>query len=256
MTQGGDDGEPHGQPGQHQGFPPPAPPYGEQQGGQSGQSGQGDQGGQGGQGGQSGQQVFGQPAYGQPAYGQPAYGQQPYGQQPYGQPSPYQQPYGQPLSPPGYGAPGVHYASWGQRAAALILDGLIGFVVLLPAMILLIIGAVQVDEGNDGAGGALLIVAGVLALAGIGLLLWNQGWRQGAQGWSWGKQIMKIKLVRTTDAQPPGGGLGIGRLLLRGLLGNVTFGVYTVLTYLWPLWDERSQSLDDKILNTLVIRAD
>jgi uncharacterized RDD family membrane protein YckC len=211
------------------------------------------------QGGEQGQQ----PPYGQygqgfpppppapPGYGDP-YGQ--HGQQYGGYPQPA---YGQaPWTPPGYGGvPTVRFASWGQRAAALLLDALFAFVLFLPGIVLVTVGAVQADDGNDGVGGALLVVGGVLMLAALAVQVWNQGWRQGAVGWSWGKQVMKIKLVRSTDAQPPGGGLGIGRLLLRGFLGNITLGVYTLLTYLWPLWDEKRQSLDDKILNTLVIQA-
>ena len=76
----------------------------------------------------------------------------------------------------------------------------------------------------------------------------------GKLGWS-GASIARIKLVRLADAVPPGGGIGLARYLLRTFLGNITFGIYTLLTYLWPLWDERRQSLDDKIFSTLVIRA-
>jgi uncharacterized RDD family membrane protein YckC len=54
---------------------------------------------------------------------------------------------------------------------------------------------------------------------------------------------------------PPGGGIGLGRYFVRQLLGGVSAGIYTLLTYLWPLWDERKQSLDDKIFSTLVVRA-
>ena len=231
MTSGGDQGQQPGQQG-FGGYSPAPPPsehygYGQQQG--------------------YGQQGHGQQGYGQPQYGQGQYGQQQgYPQQGYGQ-----QGYGQQWAPPGYGGgPTVTFASWGQRAGAIILDGIFATLLFIPGTIFVIVGAVQADNGNDGAGGALLIVGVVLMIAAFAVALWNQGWRQGAQGWSWGKQIMKIKLVRTTDAQPPGGGLGIGRLL-----GNVTFGIYTLLTYLWPLWDEKNQSLDDKILNTYVVRA-
>jgi RDD family len=55
--------------------------------------------------------------------------------------------------------------------------------------------------------------------------------------------------------QPPGGWTGVGRLFLRTLLGNVTGGIYTLLTYLWPLWDDKNQTLDDKMLSTLVVKA-
>jgi uncharacterized RDD family membrane protein YckC len=236
MTSGGDQGQqPSGQ-----GYPPP-PPLPPEDSGQGGASPQG-------WGQDPGQQAYGQQGYGQQGYGQ-GYGQQ-------GYPQPYGQPYGQPWAPPGYGGmPPVEFASWGQRAGAYILDGLFSLALYLPGIIILIVGAVQTDNGNEGVGGTLIAVGAVLMLAAFAVQVWNQGWRQGAQGWSWGKQVMKIKLVRTTDAQPPGGGLGIGRLLLRNVLGNVTFGIYTLLTLLWPLWDEKNQSLDDKILNTYVVRA-
>ena len=218
-----------------------------------------------------GQPSYGQPGYGQPGYGQPSYGQPSYGQPSYGQQQPYQQPptqqpYGQPAPPypgGGYGwggppgvPPGVRLASWGQRAAALILDWLFGTLLYVPGAVLLSIGAVQAsDDGSDAASTTLIVLGSVLMFAALVVQLWNQGWRAGAEGWSWGKQVMKIKLVRLADARPPGGGVGLGRFLVRGLLGGVTGGIYTILTYLWPLWDERRQSLDDKIWSTLVVEA-
>ena len=218
---------------------------------------------------QPGQPQYGQPSYGEPQYGQPQYGQSPPGQPQYGQdpgqqpwtpqapayqPPPYgqQNPWGAP--PPGYGVPTVDYASWGSRALALILDTIFAFLVFVPGLVV-IIAAAAGAENEDEVSGALVALGVLLLLAGLVVILWNQGWRQGAVGWSWGKQIMKIKLVRAADARPPGGWVGIGRLFLRSVLGNVTFGVYTLLTYLWPLWDERNQSLDDKMLSTLVVRA-
>jgi uncharacterized RDD family membrane protein YckC len=180
----------------------------------------------------------------------------PYGQQaPAYQDTPYaqQSPWGAP--PPGFGGgPVVEYASWGARAGALILDGIFSLLVFIPG-IAVIVGAGVSAETEDDVSGGLIAIGVLLMLAAVVVLFWNQGWRQGSVGWSWGKQVVGIKLVRGTDAQPPGGWLGIGRLLLRSLLGNVTAGIYTLLTYLWPLWDERHQSLDDKMLGTVVVRA-
>ena len=210
-----------------------------------------------------GQTGYGQPRYGQSPPGQPQYGQDPGqdpGQQPWTPQAPaYQQPpYGQQnpwgAPPPGYGAPNVTYASWGSRALALVLDTIFAFLVFVPGLVV-IIAAAAGAENEDEVSGALVALGVLLLLAGLVVILWNQGWRQGSVGWSWGKQVMKIKLVRAADARPPGGWVGIGRLFLRSVLGNVTFGVYTLLTYLWPLWDERKQSLDDKMLSTLVVRA-
>ena len=50
-------------------------------------------------------------------------------------------------------------------------------------------------------------------------------------------------------------GSGLARFLVRSLLGALTGGIYTILNYLWPLWDENLQCLDDKIFSTLVVRA-
>ncbi|HEV7657397.1 MAG TPA: RDD family protein [Mycobacteriales bacterium] len=199
-----------------------------------------------------------QPGYGQPAYGQPAYGQQPgYAQQYGGQ-------YASPQwgsAPPGYGAPAVTYASWGARVGAFLLDWLFSLLLYVPGGILLgvAVGTADTTTNLDGTtsveniNGGLLAFGIIVLIAGFVVQIWNQGWRQGSKGWSWGKQIVGIKLVRESTGQPPGGGTGIGRLVLRGVLGIVPF--YIILDYLWPLWDEKNQCLDDKILSTLVIRA-
>lgn len=249
--------------------PPPAPPWGQQppQYGQQPYQQQPGYGEQQPRYGQPYQQPYGQPpAYGQQPggqygqqYGGQQYGQQ-YGQQPYGQyPAP---PYGTSGygAPPGYGTglpPGVELASWGQRAVALLLDGLLSALLFIPGVLLIGIGAAMADDdgGADAVSGTLIGVGIALCVAALVVGIWNAGWRTGKHGWSWGKQIMKIKLVRIADGVPPGGGVGLGRYLVRTLLGNISFGIYTLLTYLWPLWDERRQSLDDKIFSTLVVNA-
>ncbi|HST67969.1 MAG TPA: RDD family protein [Mycobacteriales bacterium] len=215
-----------------------------------------------------------QPAYGQgdmPSGQQPAYGQtsamppysdqqQPYGygQQPYGQQYP-QSPWGS--APPGYARPPADLASWPARAGALILDGIFGLLLAIPAGIAfgVTFGTADTSTNSDGTtevtnlNGGLLALAIVLAIAAVVVGIWNQGWRQGSLGWSWGKQVVGITLVREVDGRPPGGWTGIGRLLLRNVLGIVPF--YTIVDYLWPLWDEKNQTLDDKMLSTLVVRA-
>ena len=58
----------------------------------------------------------------------------------------------------------------------------------------------------------------------------------------------------------------LGTVLLRwvaqygvGLLGLVPFvgsigGLYSLLNYLWPLWDGKKQALHDKVAKTNVVR--
>jgi uncharacterized RDD family membrane protein YckC len=241
---------------------------------------------------QSAQQSGQQPAPPAPPWADPAGQQQPtqqwggpaqpnqptqqWPQQPYAQPygQPYGQPYAQPqyggyqqnpwgTPPPGWGGPRADLASWGARAGAVLLDGLFAFLIFIPCLVLIGITVAAADTTTNPDGtvtttnvsGTLVGLTVLLGIAGVVWALWNQGWRQGSQGWSWGKQVVGIKLVRESTGQPPGGWTGIGRLFLRNVLGNVTFGIYTLLTYLWPLWDDKNQSLDDKMLSTLVVRA-
>ncbi|MBM7790143.1 RDD family protein [Tenggerimyces flavus] len=153
--------------------------------------------------------------------------------------------------------PGVVLASWGRRAGALLIDSLIFAVLLTIGITFVALGAIRDDQtsGADGLATILAVVGLVLCLAALGFHLWQLGWRQGACGQSFGKQVVGIRLVRVADGRPLGGGTGLGRLLLRALLGGVTSGIYTILTYLWPLWDDHRQTLDDKIFSTVVIRS-
>jgi uncharacterized RDD family membrane protein YckC len=222
-----------------------------------------------------GQPGYGQPGYGQQGHGQPGYGQQAYGQQAYG-PAGYgqqgqypqtayqQNPYAQaPWAPPGYGASTANLASWGIRAGALLLDGLFAGLVALPGVIVLIAAFASAETQTDAAGtttitdinGGLLALGIVLLLLAVVFQFWNYGWRNGSKGCSLGKQVVGIRLVSMATGQPPGGWVGLGRFLVRNLLGALTGGIYTILTYLWPLWDEKKQTLDDKIFSTLVVRT-
>ena len=46
------------------------------------------------------------------------------------------------------------------------------------------------------------------------------------------------------------------RGLLIGLVGGFFLGLPFLLDLLWPLWDERNQTLHDKIVSSYVIKAD
>jgi uncharacterized RDD family membrane protein YckC len=187
--------------------------------------------------------------------------------------SPYQQPsapqYQQPSAPPyqqsspqPYGGGGWSnmpaqtgaLASYGQRVAAYLIDAVIASLAFVPGYALFFIGLAAAGEGGS-ANGGLVAIGGLLMLVAFLFILWNLGVRQGSTGQSIGKGVMKIKLVRMADGMPPGIGIAIGRYFIRGALGSVTFGIYSFLTLLWPLWDERRQTLDDKILSTLVVEA-
>ena len=67
------------------------------------------------------------------------------------------------------------------------------------------------------------------------------------------KKKLNIKLVRDNTGQPVGAGMAFVRLFLAGLFGSFLFGIYTLLDYLWPLWDPEKKRLTDKMITMSVV---
>jgi uncharacterized RDD family membrane protein YckC len=205
------------------------------------------------------------PPYGQPQ--QPQYGQQQQQPPPYGQ---QQQPYpptGQYGAPqyaaqpgyPGYGqapaALGGGYAGWGDRAVATLWDllymwpALVGYFL---GFILLVVGG-GMAANDSSAGTAFIILGGLVLLAafayGIYRYVTNYMLDQGRTGYTYGKRKVGIRTISETTGQPSGVGSCVLRWLLHGLINQVIY-----IDYLWPLWDDKNQTLTDKILSTVVIK--
>jgi uncharacterized RDD family membrane protein YckC len=208
---------------------PPSDPYGQNPAGQ-------------------GQDPYGQPP--QQPYGQDPSGQNPYGQHPYGQ---------QPGYGYGQGAP-TAYASWFQRVGAFLIDQLIGMVALIPYYIGIAMTAGSVETTTDPVTGQLTTtsdgtsgVALVLMFLGIALsvayFVWNYCIRQGRTGYTIGKGVVGIKLVKLDTGQPMGAGLSFVRQL-----AHIVDALPCYLGYLWPLWDSKRQTFADKIMSTVVIQ--
>ena len=191
-------------------------------------------------------------------------------QAPYGTASgaPYGQPYPAAHPAPGFGAgvpPGLQYASWGARVGAQLLHQLLLLAAMLPAGLVLLVGAiatqpqVTASESEQFATASrsqlpvpIIALTVVLFLAALGFGVWNC-WRAGSRGQSLGKQWVGIHLVSHTTLRPPGGWISIAKATIRGVIGTFC-GLYPLATLLWPLWDERKQTLEDKMLSTLVVR--
>ncbi|WP_198958396.1 MULTISPECIES: RDD family protein [Amycolatopsis] len=167
-----------------------------------------------------------QPQWGVPSGGFPA-------QQPYGAPAPAGYP-----GMPGYG-PRPDYASWGQRVGAYLIDAL----PVLGGLLLAAIGfAISVTVG--------IILVGVAYCAGIGWVIYNRWVQAGRTGQSLGKRVMNIRMISDRTGQPIGGGMAFVRDLC-----HVVDGWLFCLGYLWPLWDDKSQTFSDKIIGTIVLRV-
>jgi uncharacterized RDD family membrane protein YckC len=141
-------------------------------------------------------------------------------------------------------------AGWWPRAAALVLDSLVLVAVALP----IVIATILLADTTDELVAELIAYAVVLplALAYAPLLMMRAGPRNGQ---TLGKQATGIRVVREDGAPITLGKALVREVVGRQLLAWITFSIYSLFDYLWPLSDKRNQALHDKIAGTLVVLA-
>ena len=130
-------------------------------------------------------------------------------------------------------------ADFGSRTISFLVD------YVAPAIVLNLLLSIAAVVGSP-AWRPAIVVVGSLAL--LSFLVWNSGHLQGTTGRSLGRRMAKTSLVTVQAGQP----LGFGLALARQICHVLEFGV----GFLWPLWDSRRQTFADKIVGTVVIRAD
>jgi len=152
-------------------------------------------------------------------------------------------------------ASGLPYAAWGRRTVAFLLDwapNLLAAVVLGLAYVDFLLTLLH--QPDNGVVPARFDTALVLAAVGGGLAVLAMGWtvfdrwrRAGRTGQSVGKRALRLQLVGQQTAAP----IGAFQAFVRDLV-HILDGL-TVVGYLWPLWDERRQTLADMLMNTVVL---
>ncbi|MDP7598185.1 MAG: RDD family protein [Acidimicrobiales bacterium] len=150
-------------------------------------------------------------------------------------------------------------AGWWRRAKAMIVDILIFMLAALIPTVMVVVGLVTVvdEETNyDTAwvGWILFAIGLVLWLVVMVWAGWKFGWRQGVTGVTPGKRRLGIRLVDVGTGEAPGGARGLGRWLVPGLINSVV-NVFSLIDYLWPLWDDENQRVTDKMFKTRVVEA-
>jgi len=194
-------------------------------------------------------------AYTPPPPQPPPTPQPPPSQPPYAQPAPFTPAY----APPPMMTPGVEYAPWATRVGGFLIDYLLvmlaGGALLLVAV--LVFGSLaSIGTGLDSEGPARLGRGGcccallLMPVASLLVGLWNKAYLVSQRGSSIGQGVMKIKVV---DGQ--GHLLTMGQAVLR-LLAHVGLSFIPLLgliDLLWPLWDERRQTLHDKAVGSYVV---
>lgn len=139
-------------------------------------------------------------------------------------------------------------AGIGLRLWAHLVDMAIFVGVLFVSMLILgaMIAGIQGAGGSQGAvfGGfflSLLVGIGVYCAVIVTFL---------ARGLTPGKYLVGEQVVDHLDGAQP----GIGKMLLREVLGKWVSGLLFGLGYLWAIWDKDGQAWHDKIAGTVVIK--
>jgi len=168
-----------------------------------------------------------------------------------------------PGAPPSGQLPQEAYTPWLTRVFAYIIDYIpyaiimgIGWGLLLGTReTACITDTSEYDLGEFCATGASTlgqVSIGLSAIVGLAYIIWNLGYRQGTTGSSIGKSIMKFKVVSEKTGQPIGFGMSVVRELLYLVAAGVC-GIVWLVAVLFPLWDQKRQSLVDKIVNTVCL---
>ncbi|MEO8028372.1 MAG: RDD family protein [Bryobacteraceae bacterium] len=180
----------------------------------------------------------------------PAYAVQPYGQPQYGQP-----PYGQPNYPPqGYGPsqPQLPYATWADRVLGYIIDQVMVIVAMIG--IYVVAGGLLASfasMGSDAAGGLCCLLIILFPVATLAVGFYNRVYLVSLRGYSIGQGIMKLRVI-----SPEGRNLSMGTAFVRLLaqLGLSLIPILGLLDLLFPLWDDKRQTLHDKAVGCFVIK--
>ncbi|HEV2761911.1 MAG TPA: RDD family protein [Pyrinomonadaceae bacterium] len=166
------------------------------------------------------------------------------------------------------GVGGYPYAEWIDRVLAALIDfGISAAVMVVLYFIFGVLGvglsAVGSGMGDD-AGGALGalgsgvccfgILLTLIAVFGVGI--YNKVYLVSKRGFSIGQGVMKLKVSDAAGNIPTTGALLL-RLLVQVGMGYIPFiGFFLVLAnVLWPLWDEKKQTLHDKAVGTFVVKT-
>lgn len=141
--------------------------------------------------------------------------------------------------PPGF----TGYATFGRRVGAYVIDA-------IPSLIIVAVGysalfAAILGRSSGGLSTSLIVL--LVGPIGYFVVLWAMA----AKGSSPGNAMLGIRVVRDSTGAEPGAGLGLGRLLLKGLL----IGVTCYIGGFSPLWDSsgRRKGWWDSACHTVVL---
>src|ERR1041384_5849926 len=159
----------------------------------------------------------------------------------------------------GYGAATMPYAEWGDRVIAALIDGGINIAIMIVLFIIfgVFAGIGGAVGGSDSAAPGVIFCLGtfIAFVSVFGFGLYNKIFLVSKRGSSIGQNFQKLKVVDASGSIP-----SMGTLLIR-LLAQVGLGIVPIVNWilvlldlLFPLWDEKKQTIHDKAAGTFVIK--
>ena len=127
------------------------------------------------------------------------------------------------------------YATFGQRAVAFIVDSLLLFVLSAPFFLLLRGDNVTFNQATLLPRFIITIIYNTCFISHGGQTL--------------GKKLVKIRVVTAGGYKVDG-----SKAFLREFLGKGVMGMF-VIGYFWMLFDKRKQCWQDKMADTVVVKA-
>jgi len=151
------------------------------------------------------------------------------------------------------GPGGAPLANYGLRLAGWLIDFVL--VVIVNTLVLLPLHAFRrihqtgnVHGVTFHSGAAGVIIPAVIVML-YGMLLCGS-----ARGQTLGMMIVRVRVVDANAGGPIGMGRALGRAAFEYVLALVLFLPW-VVDMLFPLWDQRRQTLHDKVTNAVVVRV-
>ena len=131
-------------------------------------------------------------------------------------------------------------ATWPQRVVAYLIT----FGILLAGYVVVWVVSGILGAVSDVLG-LLVSLAGNVVLFVAGLYFW---YLDGETGGHPGKRLTGLKTVKIADGQVLGGGMGIVRYL-----AHMIDSFICCIGWFFPLWDDKRQTIADKVMSTVVI---
>jgi len=151
--------------------------------------------------------------------------------------------------------PGATYAVWADRVVGYLIDSLLvgaGMAVLYFVVGGMFAAMAGAGGGPEVARGMCCMMIVLFPLASLLVGIYNRVYLVAQRGSSIGQGIMKLKTVDGNGNLLTMGTAAI-RLLAQVALSFVPF-VGPLLDLLWPLWDDKRQTLHDKAVGSYVLK--